>query len=328
MAAMDFGVVAVDSSVRADLVDSQTSPLFRDKAFRVFASLSTTAEPEPVDVFNDVEVAYDGGGITGWNYGGGYRYWAPSGTYSFRAFWPSTTLVEGTATTTSLVLQYSTATDNDDMMVAYYTCQSGNPDTNGDTQPVSMKFYHALSAVAVRFFTNENSGCEYKVTNAYYTSIYRLGSLSFTQVYNPETPPAWKRGDGTSYWRAILRGNNDEYSVDRIREHSGTWSVPHTTDSANPQYVTLPWQLMIPQSLVVESDQAKPGICFTVEVLWSGGEKIVKDIWLELPVATVDEWEPSKKYMYEVMLQSTSFDITVQTTDWEDIDAVCPDISF
>lgn len=227
------------------------------------------------------------------------------------------------------------ATDNDDMMVAYYTCPAGNFDSSGISRPVPLRFFHTLSAVAVRFRTGVGADCSYKVKRVYYRWLYCNGSLSFTQDYdiNNNETPEWTKSDGTKYWTPSNRGLFNDIDKTYIRSHADNWEVPHTTDEAQPQYIQLPWQLMIPQSLLLSTDEVglgyeSPAITIEMEVTWPGGAVINKTTTLALPTTTIDEWEPGKKYLYEVSLHPNSFELTVKTTPWERVDAVTPNIIF
>lgn len=333
---MGFSVEDISSQSRAELVEDEDDATFRGKGIRVFADL-TVGTSDPVDVFKDAELTYDGIG-TGWNYAGDPKYWADEGQYRFRAFWPSTTTTGGTATTEALILSYRVAKDEDDMMVAYYTCPTKNQDSFGNSNPVPLRFFHTLSAVAVRFRTGVGAQCKYSVKRVYYRWLYCNGSLSFTQDYdiNKNESPEWTKADGTKYWTPSNRGLFDDTDKTYIRSHEGDWEVPPTVAADSPQYVQLPWQLMIPQSLLLskaekELGYVSPQITIEMEVTWSedGREEIVKrTTTLTLPTDTVDEWEPGKKYLYEVSLHPNSFDVTVKTTPWDRVDAVTPNIIF
>lgn len=320
---ISFNVEDFSDDSRASLVENATSDTFRSKSFRVFAE-HTPEGGTPQDVFNDVYVSYDGI-LTGWNYPAPYKEWADDGDYVFRAFWPSSTMVEGTATTASLVLQYSTAVNNDDMMVAYYACPTRNPDSYGRSRYVALRFYHTLSAVRVAFKIGEHAKADYKVKEVYFTSVYRIGSLQYTQTEN--------KAIDLSYWTGMLRAENDEFSTDKVRrwvdgDEDVAGDVPKTIDDEKPQYLYLPWQLMIPQSLEVSNDTPKPGVHVVVESTLGGITTTEsKELTLPLPEG-MDSWEPGKRYTYTISLQPNMFDISVQTTPWDEVDAVVPDIIF
>ena len=320
---ISFNVENFSDDSRATLITGPSSEAFRAKSFRVYAE-HTPVGGTPQDVFNDVYVSYDGI-LTGWNYPEPYREWALNGDYVFRAFWPATTMVEGTATTSSLVLQYSTAVNNDDMMVAYYACPTRNPDSYGNTRYVALRFNHALSAVRVAFKIGEHAQADYKVKEVYFTSVYRIGSLQYTQTNSA--------GIDLSYWTGMLRAEHDEYSTDKVRlwrdgDEGVVGDVPHTIDDSKPQYLYLPWQFMIPQSLKVGYGELKPGVHVVVEATL-GGETTTESKELTLPLPEgLDKWEPGKRYTYTISLQPNMFDISVQTTPWDEVDAVVPDIIF
>lgn len=320
---INFDVENIVDDSRAELITGPSSEAFRAKSFRVFAE-HTPEGGAPQDVFNDVYVSYDGI-LTGWNYPAPYREWADDGDYVFRAFWPSTTMVEGTATTSSLVLQYSTAVNNDDMMVAYYACPTRNPDNYDRPRYVVLRFFHTLSAVRVAFKIGEHAQADYKVKEVYFTSVYRIGSLQYTQTNNTAID--------LNYWTGMLRAENDEFSTDKVRrwvdgDEGVSGDVPKTTDDSKPQYLYLPWQFMIPQSLEVDYGELKPGVHVVVEAKL-GGSTVTEDKELTLPLpAGLDKWEPGKRYTYTISLQPNMFDISVQTTPWDEVDAVVPDIIF
>lgn len=321
---ISFGVESTDySDSRATLIDDENSTDFRSKAFRVFAE-HTPEGGVPQDVFNDVLVSYDGR-LTGWNYPGDPKMWADNGTYEFRGFWPSTTAVEGTATTSSLVLNYSTASDYDDLMVGYYACPTRNPDSYGNVRYVGFNFHHTLSAVRVAFKIGEGANATYTVKNVYFTSLYRIGSLTYTQKNtDPVTNASWK---------PMLRAENDHLSVVRVRNWKAgddgiTGVVPPTMDDDDPQYLYLPWQLMIPQSLVVTGSTPQPGVVVEVETNMDGYvTSNQKELALPKPDG-LDIWQPGKKYTYTITLQPNQFTISVQSVPWDKVDAVAPDIEF
>ena len=75
-AMIGFGVDVDDT--RSTIIQSSEDATFRAKAFRVFAE-HTPEGGVPQDVFNDVDVKYDGR-LTGWNYDGEPKMWAEDGT--------------------------------------------------------------------------------------------------------------------------------------------------------------------------------------------------------------------------------------------------------
>ena len=321
-AMIGFGVDVDDT--RSTIIQSSEDATFRAKAFRVFAE-HTPEGGVPQDVFNDVDVKYDGR-LTGWNYDGEPKMWAENGTYVFRGYWPSTTkLASGTATTSSLVLEYSVKSDNDDLMVGYYACPTKNPDSYGNVQYVGFKFHHTLAAVRIALKIGQRAKAKYTVKNVYFTSLIYTNSLSYTQLNSDAVSL-------NSWGNAGVRSENDEFGVDRIREWKDgdegvSGLVPVTTDDADPQYLYLPWQLMIPQSLLVTGSTPKPAVVIELETNLDG--KIHSSIKsLTLPTATINSWEPSKKYTYTITLQPNSFDITVQSVKWDVVDGVVPDLEF
>lgn len=254
--------------------------------------------------------------------------WAEDGSYVFRAYWPSTTsLASATATTSSLVLEYSVKRNNDDLMVGYYTCPTRNPDNNGISQFVGIEFYHALAGVRIALNVGKNAKATYRVKNVYFTSLIYINSLAYTQTVSAPVD--------FSYWGATsgVRSENDQFGIDRIRE----WSdgdegvdglVPKTADDADPQYLYLPWQLMIPQSLLVNGSTPKPSVVVEIETTLDGSAHTSKkELALPTP-AGLDTWLPGKLYTYTISLRPEAFNITVQSVDWDVVDGVTPDLEF
>lgn len=322
--AIGFGVA--DSGTRSIIINNVNDSNFRAKAFRVFAE-HTPQGGTPTDVFNDVDVKYDGI-YTGWNYDGAPKMWAEDGSYVFRGYWPSTTsLASATATTSSLVLEYSVTRDNDDLMVGYYTCPTRNPDKNGIPQYVGLEFYHALSGVRIALHVGENAKASYRVKNVYFTSLIYINSLSYTQTVSAPID--------FSYWSASsgVRSENDEFGVDRLREwrdgdEGVDGLVPSTINDEDPQYLYLPWQLMIPQSLLVTGSIHKPSVVVEIETTLDGSvHTSKKELVLPTP-AGLDKWLPGKLYTYTISLRPEDFNITVQSVDWDRVNGVAPDLEF
>lgn len=332
-AAISFG--ADIDQTRSTLIHNVGELAATTKPFRVFAAHTATDVTTPgidvtdvvlTDVFTNVDVKYDGR-LTGWNYDGEPKMWESSGYYIFRGYWPSTTkLASATTSTKSLVLEYSVKSDDDDLMVGYYACRTRNPDSYDNVQYVGFRFYHVLSGVRIALKIGSNAKAKYRVKRAYFTSLIYTNSLAYTQTVNgPVDFSYWNAGAG-------VRSENDEFGVDRIREWNAVDAsdgvVPPTIDDANPQYLYLPWQLMIPQSLLVSATTPKPAVVIEIETTLNGiihsSEKS-----LTLPTPTgLDTWLPGKLYTYTIALQPNDFNITVQCVDWDVVDGVTPDLEF
>ena len=332
-ASINFG--ADINQTRSTLIHSVGELAATTKPFRVFAAHTATDVTAPgigvtgvelTDVFTNVDVKYDGR-LTGWNYDGEPKMWESSGYYIFRGYWPSTTkLASATATTKSLVLEYSVKSNNDDLMVGYYACKTRNPDSYNNVQYVGFRFYHALAGVRVAVKIGSNAQASYQVKNVYFTSLIYNNSLAYTQTVNgPVNISSW--GD------AGVRSENDEFGVDRIREWKANdegvdGHVPPTIDDENPQYLHLPWQLMIPQSLLVSGTTPKPAVVIEIETVLHGIKHTsIKSLDLPTP-AGLESWLPGKLYTYTISLQPNNFNITVQSVDWDVVDGVAPDLEF
>lgn len=309
-----------DAATRATLIGADENlEAFRKKPIALYGDWIRNKDVTPqlrTEIFHNQQLIYDGAGPSpaGWNYTP-IQYWASYGWYDFTAFWPATTRVMGTATASTLALEYMTATDEDDLMVAY----TFTP-TQKDEKAVPLNFRHALAAVKVLFIKGETT-LPYELTNCYFTSINHTAALVFEPSEQNPTP------DLTSAWVAPVRGYVDPVDPsmsDRIRESTTAYYLEQGGDT----YAQ--FNLMIPQSLVVAADVAKPAITFTLNVYWYGLGAAPDEVTttLELPTDKVTQWEAGKKYTYSVTVQPNKFDVEVRTTKWDEVDATADDIEL
>lgn len=306
------------SAGRADLVEGSNSALFRSKPFSVYADwIMPDANQTRVEVFRDQQVTYEASSNTpaGWTYDP-LKAWEYAGNYDFRAYWPATVKTMGTASARNLAIEYSTLTNDEDLMVAYTHCATRN-----EGRPVELRFRHTLAAVAVKFRTQQ-AGMTCRVKNFFFTSLNYLGALGYY-----DTDPAidlttrWFFADGA---RAAVNGENILLSQ-RLREWSSSAGVALTTsaDDFPEEFALFP-----PQALKVEGDTPKPSITFTVDIVWDDTDTITTTVALPTLDSKGEEmvWRAGKKYVYVITVEADRFEITVETSDWDDVKAVTGDI--
>ena len=102
-----FGTVPTNTSRAATLISNSDEESFRAEPFSVYGDwLSGTGARH--EVFHDVRVSYttDPKAPTGWIYDP-IQHWQQTGEYEFRAYWPASATVLGTATARTLALEYN-----------------------------------------------------------------------------------------------------------------------------------------------------------------------------------------------------------------------------
>lgn len=306
-------VETIDKGRGATLVGSGAAGMteLRKQDIGVFGNC--TQGGSTIEMFDNVKVGYnkwpDNDNHEGWSYNP-IRSWE-GGQYEFRAYWPATVLVEGTATAENLAIRYDmTTTTQTDLMVARHACASGN---NG--QPVPLKFRHALSAVSVKFQKGDGVHYTYTIKQVYFTGLMTRGAL----IYNSDVPDV----DLSEEWWVdpASRGT----STIPIRNWTGNKLVPTKSNINNYE---IDWELMIPQSLVVAADEEFPSVTFVVEMDWGTGSH---EVTTTMPLPTTGEgvpnaWKAGKMYSYLITVQPNTADIEVITTDWDVVNAYSEDI--
>lgn len=304
------------SEARAStLIEATNQAAFRAKPFAVYGDWIFDVETDSrYEIFRNQQVIYgsEGKSPSGWNYTPP-QHWQPMGEYDFRAYWPATATVMGTATARTLALEYSMLSSEEDLMVAYAHCKAGN-----DGLPVELRFHHTLAAVCVKFRCSTTS-LNYRIKNLYFTSLYYIGALPYDATSaNPDLSSAWVLPGSRSY----VDTQNFHLS-ERVREWSGERIVTQAADEFEAHY-----DLMLPQSLVVAGATPQPAITFTLEVDWNTGSPDVVTTTVPLPTEVVNRWEAGKRYTYLVTAQPDKVDIEVRTTEWDPVDVTADDIIF
>ncbi len=311
------GAASSASAGRAELVESSTGALFRSKPFSVYGEWISSTDQSRVEVFRNQQVVYDASPLSpaGWSYDP-LQEWRTGGEYDFRAYWPATIKTMGTASARNLAIEYSTLTNDEDLMVAYTHCATRN-----EGRPVELRFRHTLAAVAVKFRTQQ-AGMTCRVKEFFFTGLNYIGALSYY-----DTDPS---ADLTSRWlfsegaRATVH-ETDILLSQRLREWSDPAGRELTTsaDDYPEEYALFP-----PQSLKVEGNTPKPSITFTVDILWNDSDTVTTTVALPDTNAEGEEmiWRAGKKYIYLITVEADRFEIEVKTSDWDEVKSVTGDI--
>ncbi len=318
--AISFGIAQQESGRASTLIGSTDQADFRAQPFAVYGDWIDPKNSARTEVFHDVEVSYQpqqGNSPSGWNYSP-VQYWESTGEYNFRAYWPASAHVLGTASAQTLALEYSMLTQNEDLMVAY-----NHVPTKNNGEPVALQFHHTLAAVAVKFHTL-NSGMTCRVKEFFFTSLNYIGALPY---YSTDTTP-----DVTESW-IYAEGSRSYVDPDNIflSERLRPWSDPEgRTLTTSPDDYPEEFDLFLPQSLVVGAGTPPPSITFTVDIEWDSTDTVSTTIALPTTNSKGEEmvWRAGKKYIYVITVEADRFDIEVKTCEWDKVDAVIGDIRF
>lgn len=314
--AICFGTQDGESSRAATLIGSANSAAFRSNPFSVYGDW-IRPNGERKEVFHDVKVSYttDSKAPTGWIYDP-IQHWQMDGRYEFRAYWPASATVLGTATAQTLALEYNMLLRNDDMMVAYVGCPTKN-----SGKPVSLNFHHTLSAVAVKFQA-PGAECEYRLKHLFFTSLNYIGALPYNLTdTEPDVTESWVYG-ARSYVNP-----EDIMASERLREWSSSSGqvIPESADNYPERF-----DLFLPQPLVVGQGIAQPSITFTLDVKWATTDTITMTVALPTKNSAGEDmvWRAGRKYIYVITVQPDKFDVEVRTTKWDEVDASVGDLDF
>ena len=305
-----FGVTTNTNGRAATLIGAADEASFRTQPFVVFGDWKNAADGAVLEeVFDKVSVVYDGKAPapSGWNYTPIQR-WKTDGWYDFRAYWPASNPIENTSNAQTLALEYNMQIQNEDLMVAYKGC----PTKSGE---VNLEFRHALAAVSVKFIS-ENQNDTYHLKNYYFKNLYYTGTLAYSHTDNT---------DLTGAWRYAARGTDNLH----LREwtHEAGVQVKASADDFPEEF-----NLFLPQSLQVAEGAIKPSITFTFDVKKGNTTIETPTITVALPdkykAGNEMIWQAGKKYTYVITIKPEAFDITVRTTQWDEVNVSVGDIEF
>ena len=253
-------------------------------------------------------VTYYSSAPVGWFYYGHadtpdeYETWNRGSTYKFRAWYPYKYSPHTTSSSDLLTFDgFSLFVDNLDLMVAY---EERVPSSQG-TDPVEMKFHHALAAVQFKVQYKDGvkpaDAVDY-VTSAWLSGVCATGTFAFGKVSSSDAADKmqwivsspgslklheWTSASGTDK-PFYVPGNATDPAVDVYAE------------SSDPGYV-----FVIPQAL-------GSGAAFNFTTKASGSAVFTA----QLPG---NEWECGKKYTYTISVSASGIEMEVSIKPWEEL---------
>ena len=275
-----------------------------------------------------------------WNYMGDPLYWQIGGIYKFRAYYPQEqmkSLITTSASATSFVVEYPTATTQEDLLIAYNRVRTAdrwiyyfggkrfddpNFVNNFTLQtPVPLFFKHAMAAMKFTFkFENDYNSTD-NLTACWLENTDPLNLFANTGVMvygqdddHPETI-TWT----LSYQPAV---GNKMYewvsSAPPAFDNAKTCTAYSTTASTGNQYAQNDgFLLVIPQTY-----RGGLRLCFTTQ---KGGSTVFST---QLPEATGTDidgnttssapyaYAAGKKYTYNLVLTRTDLKLNLTIADW------------
>lgn len=257
------------------------------------------------NVFETAEAVRLSHGAGGWSYSP-LAYWHRSQYYRFRAFHPYEANFVSGSDADNLIITYQPGVDKYDLLVAF----SERYPAGEGTDPVMLTFRHALSALCFRIAFDQSVGEQAPghsdvITKFWLTGLYEAGTMYYTDT-------AHTNGEGEIIWdKAGYEANEPFYLWE-----SGTGKKFGITDADKSSNICTIFDgdgivFTIPQTC------SDPIDGFTrINFVTGNAPDVVQSF--ELPL---HEWEPGKKYTYDILITLSDVNITVSVTDWTDREA-------
>lgn len=234
---------------------------------------------------------------TSWDYDN-TRYWMDGRTYHFFAVYPyensqnriqNVTLQQNDIEYDGFRIAYTTpATADTDLLTAFETVTAVAPNYS----PVNLEFKHALSKIAVKMAKNSaNEANKVVVTSVSLSGVKKTGNYYCSR----ET-------DYTNHWVA--------------EDETMTISFNDKNAELNTNGINLMELLLVPQEIADNGIKLKITYSFYYV---NGAFAYENTLERVIPTEKINEWEPSKNYVYSVDLSAESNDIIFGTptiTEW------------
>ncbi|MBE6304365.1 MAG: fimbrillin family protein [Bacteroidales bacterium] len=254
-----------------------------------------------------------------WTYGDPATLWQIGAKYTFNAYFPKNVVNEiSSSDVSTFVIEYNTERYQDDLMTAYSYIDTTDP-TFRMGEPVALNLLHTLAAVRFQFSFIDSDGTTFDDSDALtYLALENSAAgrgIASTGVLAFGT----KLDDGTLdgehiHWYA------EDYPINRkfyewsdpdgvifvSTPSSRKAAVAYSTNADGKQKFAINngWILTIPQQI-----DGSAQICFK---LASTGDLVHH---IPLPAA---EFEPGKRYTYDIRFGRTSMDIKLGIADWNE----------
>lgn len=234
--------------------------------------------------------------------------WERAMYYRFRAIWPYETEIQPNSSANLVSTEYSSSTDDYDLMVAYATRR---PITEGVGR-VTLEFKHALAGLRFKLKFNENSDekPDDELTEFYITGIYPQGQLFYgiTETVSDVNAIRWIMSDNTfddrnpqfQWTGSAAFGGADNKAANIYFSETPAGTTGETiTDGA---------ALIIPQQL--SSPIGDTYVNFRTKL----GSTVLHRA--KLPTEAL---ESGKIYTYTLKMYGTEINVSVDIQDWTEI---------
>lgn len=281
------------------------------------------------NIFQDTRLIYayktDGNPYSLWNYEGSDLYWSIGGVYKFRAYFPQRLAdnVVSSTNATTFVIEYPTHYVQEDLLLAYNSVDTSNPQTNLN-DPVPLQFSHGLAAL--RFFVKAKYDNEDELTSCYlqnadtrdfatsgmlaYGSETDVESISWIMGYNP---PVTER---IYYWR----NSGVRFSTDSAGNSTAAMAYSQAGTAEGDLFTQNDGWVLIPP----QKSSGALQFCFTT----SNGEDAVYKVTIPKVTERRDngdgtfteseEYLPGKRYTYTIAITETKLELTLSVADWNE----------
>lgn len=234
--------------------------------------------------------------------------WERAMYYRFRAIWPYETAIQPNSSANLISTEYSSSTDDYDLMVAYATRR---PITEGIGR-VTLEFKHALAGLRFKLKFNENSDekPDDELTEFYITGIYPQGQLFYgiTETVSDVNAIRWIMSENT------FDDRNPQFRWTGSTAFGGADNKPaniyfsETPDGTTGETITDGAALIIPQQL--SSPIGDTYVNFRTKL----GSTVLHRA--KLPTETL---ESGKIYTYTLKMYGTEIKVSVDIQDWTEI---------
>lgn len=291
----------------ADVSRASTSSInFAGSKFALFGDMKYSTN-SPVEVFNNIEVEYDG---TSWNYAG-TQYWHPKHEHSFVAIHPAGALKNAddpVYTDSKLSFTYTipttdgTTVDKDhilDLLAATHRRMYND----GGTGAVSLKFGHLMSLVNIAPAFSDNI-----ISDDGYILIHELQLSGIATESRFDILPAPR----------LSNSQTDDILIDVVTQDTRTYTIalPAPVQIKNHAekinlFADNDEIIMLPQTFAADSE-AKITFHFSIN-----DENTIRQA--SLPLKNL-KWENGKSYIYKVTIDRTGLVLDkCEINSWNEI---------
>lgn len=254
-----------------------------------------------------------------WTYGDPAAMWQIGAKYTFNAYFPKNVVNEiSSSDVSTFVIAYNTERYQDDLMTAYSYIDTTSPEFRMG-EPVALNLLHTLAAVRFQFSFIDSDGTTFDDSDALTylalensamgRGIASTGILAFGTKFDDGTLDGehihWYTEDYPIN-RKFYEWSDPDGVIFVSTPSSRKAAVAYSTNADGKQKfaVNNGWILTVPQQT-----DGSAQICFK---LASTGDLVHH---IPLPAA---EFEPGKRYTYDIRFGRTSMDVKLGIADWNE----------